>query len=316
MDDASPDSDLLRQSRRAWGALETVHVVGYFAEETTAEYVALGLHDRLAYFPSRAAAMGAVGPRLTEATFYVFAPWLHDAALPAAWDTVSPERMVQARRDGMAKALERIMGAPDVAEPLALARRLCDGLTSPGRPLYAAHAQLEWPADDLVALWHAATLVREHRGDGHVAVLTSHGVDPVEATLLDGAWSGKEKFLKATRAGATRSSPRVPTGSATVAGSTRTAGSPPTARWPVTGWRQRPTQPRSRPGRRSGSRTPPAWPSWWLPCAARCSTRECSPGAWPRRRSPDPPRLRTHRGRYWKHVVLTTDPVAGAPHDH
>jgi hypothetical protein len=99
----------------------------------------------------------------------------------------------------MAKALERILGAPDVAEPLALARRLCEGLTSPGRPLYAAHAQLEWPVDDLLALWHAATLVREHRGDGHVAVLTSQGVDPVEATLLDGAWSGKEKFLKSTR---------------------------------------------------------------------------------------------------------------------
>jgi hypothetical protein len=199
MDAASPQQQLLRQSRRAWGALETVHVIGYFAEETTAEYVALGLRDRLAYFPSRAAAMGAVGPRLTEATFYVFAPWLHDAALPAAWGTVSPERMVQARRDGMAKALERIMGAPDVAEPLALARRLCEGLTSPGRPLYAAHAQLEWPEDDLLALWHAATLVREHRGDGHVAVLTSQGVDPVEATLLDGAWSGRERFLRSTR---------------------------------------------------------------------------------------------------------------------
>ena len=174
-------------------------MVGYFAEETTAEYVALGLHDRLAYFPARAAAMGAVGPRLTEATFYVFAPWLHDAALPAAWDVVSPERMVQARRDGTAKALDRILGAPDVAEPLALARRLCAGLTSPGRPLYAAHAQLDWPNDDLLALWHAATLVREHRGDGHVAVLTSRGIDPVEATLLDGAWSGKDRFLKATR---------------------------------------------------------------------------------------------------------------------
>ncbi len=199
MDASSPDKDLLRQSRRAWGALETVHVVGYFSEETTAEYVALGLHDRLAYFPARAAAMGAVGPRLTEATFYVFAPWLHDAALPAAWDVVSPERMVQARRNGMTKALDRILGAQDVAEPLALARRLCEGLTSPGRPLYAAHAQLGWPHDDLLALWHAATLVREHRGDGHVAVLTSRGIDPVEATLLDGAWSGKDGFLKATR---------------------------------------------------------------------------------------------------------------------
>ena len=65
--------------------------------------------------------------------------------------------------------------------------------------MYAAHAQLDWPDDDLLALWHAATLVREHRGDGHVAVLTSRGIDPVEATLLDGAWSGKDRFLKSTR---------------------------------------------------------------------------------------------------------------------
>ena len=198
MDDASA-SDLLRQSRRAWGGLETVHVIGYFAEETTAEYVALGLHERLSYFPSRAAALGAVGPRVSEATFYVFAPWLHDAALPAAWETVTPEQMVQARRDGMAKALDRVLGDADVSEPLALARRVCDLLTAPGRPLYAAHAQLDWPDDDRLALWHAATLVREHRGDGHVGVLVTHGVDPVEATLLDGAWSGKDRFLRSTR---------------------------------------------------------------------------------------------------------------------
>ena len=296
-----PTRSCSRQSRRAWGALETLHVIGYFAEETTAEYVALGLHDRLAYFPSRAAAMGAVGPRLTEATFYVFAPWLHDAALPAAWDTVSPERMVQARRDGMTKALERILGAPDVAEPLALARRLCEGLTSPGRPLYAAHAQLEWPEDDLLALWHAATLVREHRGDGHVAVLTSQGVDPVEATLLDGTWSGKEKFLKVdpglerrrVRCGCRRLRDRgwvdeegglTDDGKVARDGLEAATDAAALAPWEAL-----------------GSTTPPASPSWWLPCAAPCSTQECSPGAWPRRRSPDPPRLRTHRGRYWKH---------------
>ena len=196
---SSADADLLRGSRRAWGALETLHVVGYFAEEPKAEYVALGLDERLAYFPARAAALGAVGPRVSQATFYVFAPWLHDAALPAAWDIVSPEQMVQARRDGVAEALRRTVGTPDVADALALTRRLCDALTAPGRPLYAAHAQLDWPQDDLLALWHAATLVREHRGDGHVAVLVAEGVDPVEATVLDGAWSGKDRFLRATR---------------------------------------------------------------------------------------------------------------------
>ena len=190
---------LVRAARRAWSGLEALHVVGYFAEETREEYVALGLHPRLSYFPARAAAMGAVGPAVTEATFYVFAPWLHAAALPAAWETTTPERLVQARRDGTARALQRVVGSPDVSEALAVARRVTEALTAPGRPLYAAHAGLDWPDDDLLALWHAATLVREHRGDGHVAVLTASAVGPVEATVLDGLWSGRSRFLRSTR---------------------------------------------------------------------------------------------------------------------
>ncbi|HEX4728647.1 MAG TPA: hypothetical protein VH298_12665, partial [Jatrophihabitans sp.] len=35
-----------------------------------------------------------------------------------------------------------------------------------------------------VALWQATTVLREHRGDGHVAVLVSRQLDPIEAHLL------------------------------------------------------------------------------------------------------------------------------------
>ncbi len=201
---SAPSEELLRASRRAWAALETLHVVGYFAEELPEEYVALGLHPRLSYFAARGAALGPVGPRVTEATFYVFAPWLHDAALPAAWDHATPDQLVEARRRGMARALARTVGDLDVTEALGLARRLTDGLgaslgSAAGRPLYAAHLQLAWPEEPLLALWHAATLVREHRGDGHVALLATRGIDPVEATVLDGAWAGKQRFLRSTR---------------------------------------------------------------------------------------------------------------------
>ena len=195
----SPDAHLVPAARRAWASLETLHVVGYFAPELTEEYVALGLHPRLSYFASRAAALGPVGPEVSEATFFVFAPWLHHKALPAAWDVVTPERLVQARRDGIARALQRLLGDPDVTEALEIARRATEGLTRPGRALYAAHAALPWPGTDLLDLWHAATLVREHRGDGHVAVLTAAGIDPVEATVLDGIWSGRSAFLHQTR---------------------------------------------------------------------------------------------------------------------
>jgi hypothetical protein len=193
-----PD-DLLPLSRSAWRDLEVLHTVGYFAPEVTEAYVGLGLDGRLAYFPGRVAALGPAGAGLTIATFYVFAPWLVRAALPAAWEATTPADVVRARRTGVAGVLHRVLGDPDVGEALAIARDVCEGLAPQGRPLYAAHAELPWPEDDLLALWHAATLVREHRGDGHLAVLQQAGVDPVEATVLGGLYSSTTRFLRKTR---------------------------------------------------------------------------------------------------------------------
>jgi len=193
------DPDLIAQGRASWGTLEPLHVIGYFAPQVTQEYVDLGLHPRLSYFAARSAALGAVDPAVTVATFYVFAPWLAHKALPESWQIASPARIQQARRTGVAKALDEALGEVDVSEALELARIACDGLTRPGRPLYAAHSALDWPEDDLLALWHAATLLREHRGDGHVAVLQYAQLDPVEALVLDSDFSGNADFLRATR---------------------------------------------------------------------------------------------------------------------
>jgi hypothetical protein len=193
------DEQLRQLSRKPWSDLEALHVVGYFAPKVTQKYVDLGLDPRLSYFASRAAAFGEAGPGLTIATFYVFAPWLVEAALPGAWEIASPAQLVEARRAGMSDALRDVLGEPEVDEALGIAREVCSALSPQGRPLYAAHAELPWPEDGLLALWHAATLVREHRGDGHVSVLLTNDVDPVEATLLGGLWSGTTRFLQKTR---------------------------------------------------------------------------------------------------------------------
>jgi hypothetical protein len=196
------DIELLRASRQAWGALETVHVLSYFAEEVTAAFVALGLRPRLSYFAARSAAFGPVGPEVPTATFYVFAPWLHAKALPSSWAAASPDEVQRARRDSMGVVLQRVLGDVDegeLTELLGLVGTACEGLRPQGRPLYAAHAGLAWPDDPRVALWHAAGLVREHRGDGHIALLLSAALDPVESLVLNGLFAGNTPFLKATR---------------------------------------------------------------------------------------------------------------------
>jgi hypothetical protein len=194
-----PDDDSVRASRQAWSALETLHVLSYFADEVRDAYVTLGLHPRLSYFAARSAAFGAVGPEVPTATFYVFAPWLHAKALPASWSVAGPEQVQQARRDGMAVVLDRVLGDTDVTELLDLARTVCEGLTSHGRPLYAAHAGLGWPEEPRLALWHAATLIREHRGDGHVAALLRAGLDPVESIVVGGHFAGNTGFMRSSR---------------------------------------------------------------------------------------------------------------------
>lgn len=192
-------ADISRLAHRCWRALDTIHVPVYFAPEPTAAYTELGIRARAGYFVSRSAAMGAVSPEVTIATFYVFAPGLVRHVMTGCWEQVTPDQIQEARRRGTGQALHRVLGDPDVTEALELARDLCAEFEPHGRALYAAHAALPWPEDPLLALWHAATLVREHRGDAHMAALLLAGVHPVEALCADAAVTGRWEFLSTTR---------------------------------------------------------------------------------------------------------------------
>jgi hypothetical protein len=196
--------DLGAVGSRAQRALETVHAVGYFATETAQRFKALGLRGRDGYFASRSAPMGPVVANVTVATFYVFSPTLVAQSIPAAWQVATPEQILGARHAGVRAALGHLLGeevatGADVAEAAELARTACEGLAAPGRSLYAGHAALRWPEDPLLALWHAATLLREYRGDGHVAALVLAGLSPVEALASDGIASGTLEFQRSMR---------------------------------------------------------------------------------------------------------------------
>lgn len=178
-----------RQAGRYLGAVEAVHSMTYFVPETEAHLTAAGLRPgRMVYFAGRAAPMGAVGPGVVAATFYNFNPDAVAEHLADAWSLATPAEVVAARAASVAEALRRLLGEdaaadPEVAEATTLARRACEVLDVAGRPLLAGHADLAWPQDPLVALWHGLTLLREHRGDGHVAALLGSGLSGVEALV-------------------------------------------------------------------------------------------------------------------------------------
>ncbi|QLH20710.1 hypothetical protein HYQ63_08885 [Streptomyces sp. Rer75] len=146
----------------------------------------------MAYFAGRAAALGRASSAAVAAMFYNFNPALVARHLPRAWDLAPPERVVEARLTAVDRALRRIlgdeaMGSPEVAEAAALARTAAEACSPEGRPLYAAHAELPWPREPHLVLWHAITLLREHRGDGHITALVGHGVGAIAALVTDTA---------------------------------------------------------------------------------------------------------------------------------
>lgn len=194
-------------ARMAWRTAEPIHGMVYFVPEAHERYAALGLSERMGYFASRAAAFGPVGPDTVVATFFNFNPALVRAAIPAAWRIAAPQDILRARLEAVDAALRRACGpdllaSPDIAEAARLARRAAEAASErpQGRPLFAATSALPWPEEPHLVLWHAQTLLREYRGDGHVAALLLTGCSGIEALVLHAA-TGKvpAEVLRRTR---------------------------------------------------------------------------------------------------------------------
>ncbi|MET7567290.1 hypothetical protein ABZT04_02115 [Streptomyces sp. NPDC005492] len=180
----------LSRVRQLWHLLEPLHALLYYAPEVFEEAAALGYgtEDRWpSYFPLRAAPLGPVGAERVTSAFYSFSPRMVAEHIDPAWSIASPDAVLKARLRGMDRAYRAIFGdrvdSPELAEAAALARRAAEAATTAGRPLAAANAELDWPAEPHLQLWQAATILREHRGDGHLAALLVAGLDPVETLV-------------------------------------------------------------------------------------------------------------------------------------
>jgi hypothetical protein len=179
-------------SRSTWKTLEPVHGQVYFTAEPQEEYTALGFDTKAnraaGYFPARAAALGAVPAPVVQATFFNFSAVAVAFGMDKAWETASPAALVEARYRGADRSLRRLCGdlvdGPEVAEAVELARTACEGCSPEGRPLYAGNASLAWPSEPHLQLFHAITLLREYRGDGHIAALVTEGLGGLEAAVM------------------------------------------------------------------------------------------------------------------------------------
>jgi hypothetical protein len=184
VDHPTLDQRLVARTHRR---LEPLHSHVYFAPETDEHLTAVGLRPgRMVYLAGRAAPMGAVGPGVVTATFANFAPAIVARHIPRAWTLASPERVLAARFEAARASLTRLLAGPpaeDVQELAVLLREACGVLTPEGRPLYAGHADLPWPEEPVLQVWHGVTLLREHRGDGHVLSLVQHGLTGLEALV-------------------------------------------------------------------------------------------------------------------------------------
>jgi hypothetical protein len=176
-------------ARRLHGLVEPIHLVTYFAEEPTDALLALGLRNYWdGYFASRSAPLGRVPAEVVHAIFYNFADGEVARHIPRVWNIVTPEAALAARERGSVAALRRILGdladTPGLARAAALATRAATSAPTEGRPLYAALRTLPVPDEPVARLWHAATLLREHRGDGHNAALAAAGIGGTQAHVL------------------------------------------------------------------------------------------------------------------------------------
>lgn len=175
-------------ARRLFDRFEPVHAVTYFAPESREAFAHAGLRGFwMGYFGARSAPLGPVAPDVVTAVFYNFAASHVARALPAAWEFCSPADALRAREDSAVAALRR-GGVSDDDDAVRTAADLLAraAATAPldGRPLFAANRALPWPEEPVARLWHACTLLREQRGDAHVAVLVANGIAGRDCNVL------------------------------------------------------------------------------------------------------------------------------------
>ncbi len=170
-------------------AINMTHRPVYFVPEANEEYAALGVEPgRGTYFASRTAPMGVVPDEVILATFYNFSEQaVRTAEVGKVWAGALPDALQAARFRAVRRSFERVgctLSVEHIAEARALIDPVVAGLSLAGKPLAAANAAVPLPDDALLALWQQVTIIREWRGDVHIALLIANDIGPCECMVL------------------------------------------------------------------------------------------------------------------------------------
>ena len=190
--------------------MEPIHAVFWYAPQVFEEAGGLGYDVQArwpSYFAWRLAPLGEAGPLLAALVCYGFSPDMVAAHVPAAWAVAPPRQVLAARERAVDRMYRVLIGSPGLAEAAELARQAALAAGAGGRPLAAANADLPWPQEPHLVLWHAVNILREHRGDGHIAALLVAGLDPCEALVSFAAIGAAPEKVFASRCWVPRSNP-------------------------------------------------------------------------------------------------------------
>lgn len=192
-------------ARRVWELVEPIAAAAYFAPETHEAYTPLGFQgsggesngvqypDGVAYFISRGACLGKVPGEVIAAAFGVFKRPMVVAAVARGWEICDePGAVLKARADGTTAGLERAFGGEPagLGRATELLRRAADAAPGEGRHLFSGLQSLDWPGTPVGDFWRAADLVREHRGDSHIAAWIAADLDACEVGVITDLWRG------------------------------------------------------------------------------------------------------------------------------
>jgi hypothetical protein len=177
-------------ARRLRDACEPVAMHAVWSRTTNERLAQLGLDFLTSYVGGRGACLGEPAGAVVAAAFAWFEPGLVTTLWDAARTAVPLDRLVQACDESTVASLREILADEDPGEAASLLADAAEAADGMGRPLFSGRRADGRPQDAVHCLWWACGLVREHRGDSHVAAAAAAGLDPIEMNVLTELWIG------------------------------------------------------------------------------------------------------------------------------